>query len=333
MKAFEWANASSVDDAVKLLKPADPKADPDEMPRPMGGGQDLLTSLKAYIVRPPRVVNLKTIQGLDRIEPDGKGGFKIGALTTIVQIEEHADIKAKFPGLAEAAHSIATPQMRNLATIGGNLCQRPRCWYFRLENFNCRKKGGDTCFAATGENKYNAIFGGGQSNYVHPSDLAPMLIALGATISIAGPDGKRTIPLESFFVMPSKDVRRENVLKDGEIVTEIGVPASALAAKSTYLKFKERDSLDFAMSAVAAAVELAPDKTVRQARIVLGGVATIPWRVPAAETALAGKALSDAVLAQVAKAALEGATPMEHNGYKIPLTQTLVRRALAKLNA
>jgi len=163
MKAFEWANASSVDDAVKLLKPADPKADPDEMPRPMGGGQDLLTSLKAYIVRPPRVVNLKTIQGLDRIEPDGKGGFKIGALTTIVQIEEHADIKAKFPGLAEAAHSVATPQMRNLATIGGNLCQRPRCWYFRLENFNCRKKGGDTCFAATGENKYNAIFGGGQS--------------------------------------------------------------------------------------------------------------------------------------------------------------------------
>jgi len=134
-------------------------------------------------------------------------------------------------------------------------------------------------------------------------------------------------------VLPSKDVRRENVLKDGEIVTEVAVPASALAAKSTYLKFKERDSLDFAMSAVAAAVELAPDKTVRQARIVLGGVATITWRVPAAETALAGKAISEAVLAQVAKTALEGATPMEHNGYKIPLTQTLVRRALAKLNA
>jgi xanthine dehydrogenase YagS FAD-binding subunit len=333
MNAFEWANASTVEDAVKLLKPTGGKVDPDEAPRPIGGGQDLLTSVKAYIVRPPRIVNLKTIQGLDHITVDGKGGLKLGALATLATLEEHPDIKGKFPGLAEAASSVATPQIRNLGTVGGNLCQRPRCWYFRLENYNCRKKGGSECFAKEAENKYNAIFGGGKSNYVHPSDLAPMLVALDATVTIVGPDGRRDLPLKEFFVLPSQDVRRETVLKDGEIVTEIQVPASPLNAKSTYLKFKERDSLDFAISAVAAALELAADKTVRQARIVLGGVATIPWRVPAAEEFLVGKKLDDQVLAQCAKTALDGAKPMSQNAYKIPLTQTLVRRALAKLNA
>lgn len=333
MNAFEWANAGTVDDAVKLLKPADAKVDPDEAPRPLGGGQDLLTSLKAYIVRPPRVVNLKTIKGLDQIESDGKGGLKLGALATITQVEEHPEIRSKFPGIAEAAHSIATPQIRNLGTVGGNLCQRPRCWYFRLENFVCRKKGGTECFAINGNSKYNAIFGGGESNYVHPSDLAPMLVALGATATIAGPGGKRTIPLENFFVVPAKDIRRETVLRDGEIVTEVQIPASPFGAKSTYLKFKERDSLDFAMSAVAAAVEMGADKTVRQVRLVLGGVGTIPWRVPKAEQFLTGKPLTEQNTAQAAKIALDGASTLQNNSYKIPLTQTLVRRALAKLNA
>jgi len=333
MNSFEWASASSVEDAVKLLKPGEGKVDPDEAPRPMAGGQDLLTSLKSYIVRPNRVVNLKTVQGLDKIEADGAGGLKIGALVTITQLEEHADVKSKFPGLVEAATSIATPQIRNLGTVGGNLCQRPRCWYFRLENYECRKKGGQECFAKDGENKYNAILGGGKSNYVHPSDLAPMLVALGASVVVAGAEGRRTVPLGEFFVMPSQDVRRETILKDGEIVTEIIVPASAMAARSTYLKFKERDSLDFAMSAVAAALELAPDKTVRQARLVLGGVATIPWRVPAAETYLVGKPINEETQAGAAKIALEGAKSMGQNAYKIPLTQTLVRRALAKVSA
>jgi xanthine dehydrogenase YagS FAD-binding subunit len=337
MNAFEWANASTVDDAVKLLKPAGgggaANGNPDEAPHPIAGGQDLLTSLKSYIVRPNRVVNLKTVRGLDRIEADNTGGLTIGATATLTQLEDHPDVRAKFPGLAEAATSIATPQIRNLGTVGGNLCQRPRCWYFRLENYDCRKKGGQECFAKDGENKYNAILGGGKSNYVHPSDLAPMLVALGASVTIIGPDGRRTVPLGEFFVLPSQDVRRETVLKDGEIVTEIHVPASPLAARSTYLKFKERDSLDFAMSAVAAAIELAPDKTVRQARLVLGGVATIPWRVAAAETYLVGKSINDQTQAEAARIALDGAKSMGQNGYKIPLTQTLVRRALAKLNA
>jgi xanthine dehydrogenase YagS FAD-binding subunit len=160
-----------------------------------------------------------------------------------------------------------------------------------------------------------------------------MLVALGATVTVAGPEGRRNVPLGEFFVLPSVDVRRETVLKDGEIVTELHVPASPLAARSTYLKFKERDSLDFAMSAVAAAIELGPDKTVKQARLVLGGVATIPWRVPKAEAFLAGKPINDQTQADAARIALEGAKSMGQNGYKIPLTQTLVRRALAKLNA
>jgi xanthine dehydrogenase YagS FAD-binding subunit len=240
-------------------------------------------------------------------------------------------VHRNFPGLAEAAHSIATPQIRNLGTVGGNLCQRPRCWYFRLEEAVCLKKGGSECFAATGENKYHAILGGGPSYIVHPSDLAPMLMALGGSVSVVGVDGKRTIPLDKFFTLPAEgNLRRENVLKNDEIITEVQVPASKFAAHSTYLKFKERDSLDFAIAAVAAAVTLGANKTVTEARLVLGGVAPIPWRVPRAEAALIGKTLDSEVLESVAGIALAGAKPLEKNAYKIPLTQTLVRRALAK---
>ena len=331
MKAFEWVNPSSVDEAIQLLKTAEPVADVDEAPRPIAGGQDLLTTMKDYVTRPSRVVNLKSIRGLDKITIDAKGGLNIGALVTLTQLEEHAGIRKSFPGIAQAAHSIATPQIRNLGTIGGNLCQRPRCWYFRLEEVVCLKKGGDTCYAATGENKYHAIIAGGPSFIVHPSDLAPVLLALDATLTVAGAVGKRVIALDKFFTLPSDgDLRRENVLKNDEIITEINVPASPLAARSTYLKFKERESLDFALAAVAAALQLNADKSVAAARIVLGGVAPIPWRVPEAEKFLIGKTLNREVLAEAAKVALKDAQPLEKNAYKVPLTQTLVRRALAK---
>src|SRR5499427_9416584 len=331
MKAFEWTNATSVAEAVNALKSAATPAELDDLARPIAGGQDLLTTMKDYITRPIRVVNLKGIRGLDRIESDGKGGLRIGALVTLNQLEEDANVRKSFPGLAESAHSVGTPQIRNLGTVGGNLCQRPRCWYFRLEEVVCLKKGGSECYAATGENKYHAIFGGGPSYIVHPSDLAPMLLALGASVNVTGGNGKRTIPLDKFFTLPADaNVRRENVLQNDEIITEVTVPASKFAANSTYLKFKERDSMDFAMSAVAAAVVLGPNKTVTDARIVLGGVAPIPWRVPKAESALTGKTMSQELLAEVAKVALQGAEPLAKNAYKIPLTQTLVRRALAK---
>jgi xanthine dehydrogenase YagS FAD-binding subunit len=331
MKAFEWMSPSTLDDAVSALKTAPGFVDPDDAPRPIAGGQDLLTTMKDYITRPARVVNLKSIRGLDRIADDGKGGLRVGALVTLTQLEEDPVVHRNFPGLAEAAHSIATPQIRNLGTVGGNLCQRPRCWYFRLEEAVCLKKGGSECFAATGENKYNAILGGGPSYIVHPSDLAPMLLALGASVSVVGAAGKRIIPLDKFFTLPAEgNLRRENVLQNDDLITEIHVPASKFAAHSTYLKFKERDSLDFAMASVAAALTLGANNTVTEARLVLGGVAPIPWRVPRAEVALIGKTMSDEVLLNIAKIALEGAKPLEKNAYKIPLTQTLVRRALAR---
>jgi xanthine dehydrogenase YagS FAD-binding subunit len=331
MKAFEWMSPNTVAEAVSALKSAPSPEDPDEAARPIAGGQDLLTTMKDYLTRPTRVVNLKGIRGLDEIAEDGKGGLRLGALVTLAQLEEHPFVRRHFPGLAEAAHSIATPQIRNLGTVGGNLCQRPRCWYFRLEEAVCLKKGGSECFAATGENKYNAILGGGPSYIVHPSDLAPMLLALGGSVAVVGAEGKRTIPLDKFFTLPAEgNLRRENVLKNDELITEIQVPASKFAAHSTYLKFKERDSLDFAMASVAAALTLGTNKTVTEARLVLGGVAPIPWRVPRAEAALIGKTISGDVLLKVAEIALEGAKPLEKNAYKVPLTQTLVRRALAK---
>jgi len=321
----------TVTEAVNALKSAPVPKDADDGARPIAGGQDLLTTMKDYITRPARVVNLKSIRGLDRILPDGKGGLRIGALVTLAQLEDHPVVRRNFRGLSEAAQSIATPQIRNLGTVGGNLCQRPRCWYFRLEDVVCLKKGGSECYAATGENKYHAIFGGGPSYIVHPSDLAPMLVALGASVAVAGPGSKRTIQLEKFFTLPAEgNLRRENVLKNDEIITEIHVPASKFAAHSTYLKFRERESMDFAISSVAAAVAMGPNKTITEARLVLGAVAPIPWRVPKAESALIGKTLNSEVLMNVAKIALTGAEALEKNAYKIPLTQTLVRRALAK---
>lgn len=328
MKAFEWTNAASVEQAVKMLS-APSSSDIDEAPRPIAGGQDLLTTMKDYTSRPARLVNLKSIPGMDGITLNSRG-LTIGALATLTELEEHAGVRKSYPGLSEAAHSIATPQIRNLGTVGGNLCQRPRCWYFRLEEVICLKKGGSECYAATGENKYNAIFGGGPSYIVHPSDLAPMLLALGATVTVTGAEGRRVIPLDKFFTLPSEgNIRRENVLKNDDIITQIFVPASPLAAKSTYLKFKERESLDFALASAAVAVRLG-GRTVRDARIVLGGVAPIPWRVPVAEKFLVGKTLDKDTLSEAGKIALADAKPLAKNAYKVPLTQTLVRRALAK---
>jgi xanthine dehydrogenase YagS FAD-binding subunit len=329
MKSFEWANAASVEDAVALLGGADSRTDPDEISRPMGGGQDLLTTMKAYITRPPRVVNLKTIKGSGTVSSDGAGGLKIDALVTLSQLIDHVDVQKNYPGLVEAAHSIATPQIRNMGTVGGNLNQRPRCWYFRSEELQCLRKGGDTCYAKEGENKYHAILGETSCVMVHPSDLSPMLIALGAVVTIAGKAGKRDLPISAFF--SENDVRRENVLGPGEIVTQIQLPATA--AKSTYLKFKERASLDFAMASVAGVVEFNSDKTVKQSKIVLGGVAPVPWPVPKVDIFLAGKKLDDATIQQAAVIALADAKPLSQNGYKIPLAQTLVRRVLTKLNA
>ncbi|MDQ2800238.1 MAG: xanthine dehydrogenase family protein subunit M [Armatimonadota bacterium] len=331
MKAFDLIHPATVAEATRLLAQGGGL----DSIRPMGGGQDLLGTMKDYILTPATVVDLKRIPNLNKITASAKG-LHIGALVTITEVEEHPDIRAHYPVLAEAAQSIATIQIRNVGTVGGNLCQRPRCWYYRNEHIVCLKKGGTKCYAApdSAENKYNAILGGGPSYIVHPSDLAPALLCLNAVLTIAGPNGKtRQLPLAEFFTLPSQaDVTHENVLKPGELVTEIFVPASPLTARSTYLKFREKNSLDWALSSVAMALET-EGGVVKQARIVLGGVAPIPWHAQAAEAALHGKPLNDATIRAAALAATEGAKPLAQNGYKVPLTQTMVRRAAQALVA
>jgi xanthine dehydrogenase YagS FAD-binding subunit len=335
MNAFEWTNAKSVADAVRLLgeHAADKRPVLDDLPHAMGGGQDLLTTMKAYIVRPPRIVNLKTIPDANRIVADDESGVVLGATATLTDVEENAAVAKRVPGLIEAIHSVATPQIRNVGTIGGNLCQRPRCWYFRHENLKCLKRGGDTCYAKDGENKYHAAFGTDAPCVItHPSDLAPLLVAVSAVITAAGVTGIREIPAGEFFRMPTADdARRENVLAADEIVTQIRIPLTPLAGRSTYLKFKERASLDFAMASVAAAVELASDGTVQSARVVLGGLAPVPWAVPDVDAFLVGKRLDEATVIKAGELAIAGAKPLSQNAYKLPLTRTLVRRALTKL--
>ncbi len=324
MNSFDLHNPGSVKEAISLLDAQDVG---NRRIRVMAGGQDLLTEMKDHLVEPEAVVNLKHIPGLDTIHYDGKTGLHIGALVKVAEVAEFQPARQYFPALAQAAEVIGSPQIRHAGTMGGNLCQRPRCWYYRNEHIVCLKKGGDRCYAAAGENKYNAILGGGPSFIVHPSDTATALVALGASVTIAGPTGTRNVLLEQFFILPTKNVLRENILKPNEIVTAILVPASPLAAHSAYLKFREKMSMDWAMSACAVALTVSGGK-VTDSRIVLGGVAPIPWRAPKAEAALKGKAVNADTLHAVAEAALAGAIPLAQNGYKVPLTKTLVRRAI-----
>ena len=330
MQAFEWANAKSFPDAVRLLTPGDAK--PDAAPHPIGGGQDLHTTMKSYIITAPRLVNLKTIPEAGKITLDASG-LTLGATATLTQIAANEDIRKFAPGLVEAIESVATPQIRNLGTIGGNLCQRPRCWYFRLDNVLCLKRGGDTCYAKEGENKYHAVFGTDAPCVItQPSDPAQILVALDAVVTAAGPKGSREIKAGEFFRMPTTDdPHRETVLTPGEIVTQIRIPATALAARSTYLKFKERSSLDFAMASVAAAVDRRPDGVIKSVRVVLGGVAPVPWPLPAVDKMLAGQKLDEATIAKAAEMSVADARPLSQTGYKVPLVRTLVKRALTKL--
>jgi xanthine dehydrogenase YagS FAD-binding subunit len=228
-----------------------------------------------------------------------------------------------------AAGKVGTPQIRNMGTIGGNLCQRPRCWYYR-NNYPCFKHGGDTCFSAAGENDYHAILEGGPSFIVHPSDTAPALVALGATARIVGGSGERTVPFDRFFVTPKQDVRRENVLQPNEVLAEITVPSAPAGSKAIYVKEMVREVWDFALCSVAAMVTV-QNGVVQDARIVLGGVAPIPYRALKAEAAIKGKPLDEASCTAAGLAATDGARPLAKNGYKVPLTQAVVKRALLSL--
>jgi xanthine dehydrogenase YagS FAD-binding subunit len=323
MRAFEYVKPATVADAVRELGRswADAKI--------LAGGIDLLGELKEGIIAPQRIVNIKGISGLRYIRFSEKEGLRLGALVTLEEIETHQVIRQRYTALAEAAHSVGTPQIRNVGTIGGNLCQRPRCWYYRDEHTKCLKKGGPMCFAYNGENKYHAIFGGGPCYIVHPSDCAPALIAFRASVTVVSPRGQRTVPLEEFFVLPSRRLDHETILEPDEIVTEIQVPAPAPNTRSTYLKFKERDSHDFAIVGAAVVMRLR-GKVCEDVRIVLSGVAPIPWRSPEAEAVLKGKAITPELAEQAGKAAVAKAQPLSQNAYKVPLTQAIVKQAVLR---
>ncbi len=322
MVKFEYLNPKSLKELPDLLSK---KQDESIV---LAGGTDLLDMLKERLIEPKRVINIKNIKDLHGIK--NGSGLELGALTTITEIAADPRIQKKYSVLAQAAESIGTPQLRNMGTIGGNLCQRPRCWYYRGRQYPCLKKGGAKCYAAEGWNQYHAIFGGGPSYIVHPSDAAPALQALGALLKVFGPSGSDEIPFEEFFELPIDNLRGENVLQANEIITHISIPEPAAGTRSTFLKFREKQSMDFAISSVAAILQMQGNR-VKSADIVLGGVAPIPWRAKDAEAELQGKALSSETIEKAATAAVAGATPMAHNSYKIQLTQNLVRRALQQL--
>ena len=293
------------------------------------GGTDLLGLMKNKIVNPDKVVNLKSIDGLDKIIYKQGKELRIGALVTISEIAEHATIKQKFNVLAQAAEEVASPQLRNMGTIGGNICQRPRCWYFRGD-FNCLRKGGDVCYAADGKNKYHCIIGGGPCYIVFPSDTAVALMALDAVLAISSGKKSRKVPIKDFYLLPEKNIERENILQPGEIVTEIIIPEPAAGTVSGYLKFKERAVWDFAMVSVAAVIQK-NSATIQSGNITLGGVAPKPWLEEKVSSQLTNLTISEENLSAAAENILAEAEPLKDNGYKLVLARNLTKRLLMKL--
>jgi xanthine dehydrogenase YagS FAD-binding subunit len=294
----------------------------------LAGGTDLLGCLR------DRVQEIKTVVSLTRVPElrgiaEVSGGLRLGALTTIAEVARDPLVNRRYAVLARAAASVASPQLRNQGTIGGNLCQRPRCWYFRGD-FHCLRKGGDTCYALQGENQYHCVLGGGACVMVHPSDTATALVALDAAATIEGPRGGRTVPLEAFFVLPEKDSSKETVLEPGEILTEVVIPAPPAGFMSAYRKVRARGAWDFALGALAVALSVRQGK-VDRARLVLGAAAPVPWRALDAEKVLVGNRLDQKTVAQAAAAAVKGAEPLGQNAYKLAMFQGLVREVLEGL--
>jgi xanthine dehydrogenase YagS FAD-binding subunit len=323
MKNFQYGKPASLEQAAAFLGQGNPNV------FVMAGGTDLLGEIKEGLIAPAVVVDLKALPGLEYIKKD-KDGLAVGALTTISDLAEDEGVRKDCRALHEASKAVASPQLRNMGTVGGNLCQRPRCWYYRDAAVLCNKKGGAKCFAEKGRNKYHAIFAGGFCWAVYPSDLAPALIALDAKIVLASAKGERTLPIAEFYAPPIVNVRKENVLDGREIVKEVRVPPARANERSTYLKFIERGSWDFAVVSAAVKARMS-GTTIEDIRIVCGGVAPIPWRLRKAEDALKGRRATEAAARQAAKSALRDAAPLAENGYKVELLETIVARAVASL--
>ena len=324
MPPFQYTEAQSLDEAVALLSQPGAVV--------MGGGTDLLPQVKDGVVPAERLVGLAAIPGMSAIA-ETADGLTIGAAAAIADVAAHPVVRRRYAALAEASGGLATPQIRNEGTIGGNLNQRPRCWYYRSPLIPCLKKGGDRCYALAGNTRLLCVTGGDRCYIVHPSDTAVALSALDARLETAGPNGERTLAVGQFFAGPGRDMLRENVLEPGELITRILLPNNA-PERSVYLKVRERESGDFALVSVAAALSLDREgagAAIRQARIVLGGVAPIPYRATEVEDYLVGCPASDVDPSEAAVLALPNATPLPQNGYKLPMARNTIKRAIAQL--
>lgn len=315
---FAYVRPKSLEEVFKHLS--------SEGPQVHAGGTDLLGCLRDNVFEASKVVSLNSIKSLRGIKKTSQGGMRLGALTTLREVAGDPEVHKHYTSLAQATSEVASPQLRNQGTLGGNLCQKPRCWYYRGE-FHCLRKGGEECFAVAGENAFHCIFGGESCYIVHPSDTAPALCALAAQIRIRGPKGQRSVALENFHVPPAEDYTKETRLAPGEIVTEIVLPPPVEGLKSSYRKVRARQSWDFALAGVALALVFKGDQ-VQKARVFLSGVAPVPWRSKEVEEVVTGKRLDEAVVRKAAEAAVQKAKPLEQNAYKIPLLRGLIEEQL-----
>jgi xanthine dehydrogenase YagS FAD-binding subunit len=318
MKAFEYAGPTTAEDAVKLLSGS-------KSAEALSGGTDLIGRMKDYVSSPERVVYLKDIKSLSGIAWDPDTGLTIGAGATLAEVVAHPGITQYLPALWQAASEVGTPQIKNMATVGGNLLQRPRCWYYRSGNGLLAMKGGKS-LVRDGDNRYHSIFmTEGNALFVNPSSLAVPLIALNAKATILGAKGERTVPVEELYQVPKKDGDRELTVAPGELLTKVVIPPSV--GKNASYEARQKQAHDWPMVLASVNLEQEGDR-VSKARIILYGVAPIPWRSEAAEKAVVGKTVSMATAAAAGEAAVEGAKPLSMNGYKVGLTKTVVKRAL-----
>src|SRR5262245_35113093 len=318
MNSFEYASPSDLDTAISLLGTRFGEVEI------LAGGTDLVTSLKQNIVSPKRLVSLKAIPSLKGIDTSGNA-TRIGAMTSLADVLDHSGIRKDFPSLVQAIEGIGSPQIISMGTIGGDLCQRPRCWYYR-QGFGLLGQLDGKSLIPDGDNRYHAIFGNqGPAYFVSPSVLAPPLVALGATLDIVGPNSKtRQVPVLEFFRIPRTNEQRENVLAANEVITRITIPTQGLA-NATY-EVRPRQGLDWPL--VSASVALPRTAGSAKAEIVLGHVAPTPWRVPNAAALLDGKTPDEGLAIRAADAAAEGAKPLSGNAYKVRLVKTAVKRAI-----
>ena len=319
MNKFSFVDCTTVDQALtELNNGAVIKA----------GGIDLLDLMKDGIVTPPKLVNIRNVESLRGIKAT-KAGLQLGPLSTLSEIAAHPEIQQNYAALSDAAGHAATPQVRNMATLGGNITQRPRCWYFRSSDFDCKKKGGTSteCHAHEGENQYHAIMNNGTCAMVHPSSTAVPLLAMNAQVELTSKKGKRIVPMSEFYVAPEQSLVNETAVQPGEIITAVFVPTPEAGTRSAYQKYGEKESFDWPL-ADAGIVLVMDGAQCRKAAVVMGVAAPTPIRSQAAEAVLSGSTINEAVARKAAKAAVADATPLSKNAFKVQLFQTAIYRTI-----